>query len=135
MNNIYYMIWSDAILSFRKYNPKRKDWKLTLFFFITWIHSLNLWIVLLWLKFFKIFTMPLLSIDVFPGELLDDFFAFAIEFALPFVILNYYLVFYNNRYEKITQKYKDIKFRYSPIYSITIAILAFISAILYGALN
>lgn len=135
MNNIYYMIWSDAILSFRKYHPKRKDWKLTIFLYITWIHSLNLWIVLLWLKFFKIFTMPLLSIDVFPGELLDDFFAFAIEFALPFVILNYYLVFYNNRYEKIIQKYKDIKFRYSPIYSFTIAILAFISAILYGALN
>ena len=135
MNNIYYMIWSDAILSIRKYNPKMKAWKLNIFLHITLIHSLNLWIVLLWLKFFKIFTMPLLSIDVFPGELLDDFFAFAIEFALPFVILNYYLVFYNNRYEKITQKYKDIKFRYSPIYSFTIAILAFISAILYGALT
>ena len=135
MNNIYYMIWSDAILSFKKYHPDRKDWKFTLFLFITWIHALNWWIVLLWLKFLKIFNIPLISIDVFPGELLNDFFAFTIEFALPFGILNYYLIFYNNRYEKITQKYRDIKTRYAPIYSFTILILAFISAVLYSALN
>lgn len=135
MNNIYYMIWSDAILSFRKYHPNRKDWRFTLFFYITWIHALNWWIIFLWLKFFKILNIPLISINIFPGELLDDFFAFAIEFALPFGILNYFLIFYNNRYVMITQKYKDLKFRYSPIYSFTIAILAFISAILYGTLN
>ena len=135
MNNLYYMIWSDAILSFRKYNPTRTDWKFTLFLYITWIHALNWWILFLWLKFFKILVIPLISIDIFPGELLNDFFAFSIEFALPFGILNYFLIFYNKRYEMITQKYKGIKFRYALIYSFTIAILAFISAILYGVLN
>lgn len=73
--------------------------------------------------------------DVFPGKLLDNFFAFAIEFALPFGILNYFLVFYNKRYEKITRKYKDEKIRYAPIYSFSVVILAFVSAILYGALT
>lgn len=135
MNNFYYMVWSDAILSFRKHNPKRRDWKSTLFIFITWMHALNFWIILLWMKYFNILSIPLIKIDVFPGKLLDEFFAFTIEFALPFGILNYFLIFYNNRYEKITQKYKDIKFRYAPIYSFTIAILAFASAILYGALS
>lgn len=135
MNNLYYMIWSDAILSFRKYHPTRKDWRFTLFLYITWIHALNWWIVFLWLKFFKILDIPLISIDIFSGELLNDFFAFTIEFALPFGILNYFLIFYNKRYEMITQKYKDIKFRYAPIYSFTIVILAFISAILYGTLS
>ena len=135
MNNIYNMIWSDAIISFRKHHPKRKDWKSATFMLMTWMHALNWWIVFIWLKFFNILNIPLISIDMFPSKLLDDFFAFTIEFALPFGILNYFLVFYNNRYDKIIQKYKDIKFRYAPVYSFTIVILAFISAIIYGALS
>ncbi len=58
-----------------------------------------------------------------------------IEFALPFGLLNYFLIFYNNRYEKITRKYKNVKTRYAPIYSFTVAILAFVTAILYGILT
>jgi hypothetical protein len=135
MNNIYYMIWSDAILSFKKHHPAKKDWKTTLLLYISWIHAINWWIVFIWLKFFDILNVPLISINVFPGTLLDNFFAFTIEFALPFGLLNYFLVFHNNRYEKITQKYRGIKTRYAPIYSFTIAILAFISAIIYGILS
>ena len=134
MNNIFYMIWVDAILSFRKHHPYNENWKSRLFIYITWIQAMNLWIVFLWLKFFNILNIPLLSINVFPGELLDDFFAFSIEFALPFGVLNYFLVFHNNRYEKVIQKYGHIKTRYAPIYSFTVAILAFVSAILYGVL-
>ena len=128
------MIWADAILSFKKYHPN-KAWKTKLFVHITWIHALNFWIIFIWLRFFDILNIPLISIDAFPGELLNDFFAFTIEFALPFGMLNYFLIFYNKRYEKITQKYTDVKFRYAPIYSFTIVILAFASAILYGTLN
>jgi len=135
MNNLYYKIWSDAIISFRKNHPKRKDWKSATFILLTWIQVLNLWTILIWLKFFNILNIPLISIDMFPGKLLDDFFAFTIEFALPFGILNYFMIFYNNRYKKITQKYKDVKFRYALIYSFTVAILAFVSAILYGIFN
>ena len=135
MRNIYYMIWSDAILSFKKHHPNRQDWKFTMLLYITWIHAINWWIVFIWIKYFDLLSIPLISIDVFPGKLLDNFFAFTIEFALPFGILNYFLVFYNNRYEKITQKYKDVKTRYAPIYSFSVAILAFASAILYGALT
>lgn len=135
MNNIYYLIWSDAILNFRKHHPDRTDWKFALLFYITWIHALNWWIVFIWLKFFNILYIPLIVIDVFSGSLLDKFVAFTIEFALPFGILNYFLVFYRNRYEKIIKKYNNYKIRFAPIYSITIALLAFVSAILYGMLN
>jgi len=135
MKNIYYMVWSDAIISFKKYHPNRQNWKFTLLIYITWIHALNWWIVFIWLKLFNILNIPLLGIDVFVGKLLDNFFAFTIEFALPFGILNYLLVFHKNRYKKIILKYKDIKFRYAPVYSFTIAILAFVSAIIYGTLS
>ena len=135
MNNIYYMIWSDAILSFRKHNPNRTNWKFTLLFFNTWINALNWWIIFIWLKFFDILNIPLISINVFPGTLLNNFIAFTIEFALPFGLLNYFLIFYNDRYKMITKKYANIKTRFAPIYSLVIIIGAFISAILYGTLS
>ena len=133
--NLYYMIWVDAILSFKKYHPNDKNWKLKLFIYITWIHTMNLWIVLLWLKYFNILSIPILELNIFPGELLDNVFAFIIEFALLPSILNYIFIFYQNRYEKIIIKYKNVKIRYAPYYSFGIAILTFISVVLYGALT
>jgi hypothetical protein len=127
------MIWVDAIQSIRKHHSQRKDWKIAIFIFITWMHALNWWIIFIWLKYFNI-NVPLISLDLFPGNVLDSFFCFTIEFALPFALLNYLLVFYNNRYEKILEKYKNQKIRYGSIYSISIALGAFFSAVLYGIL-
>lgn len=135
MNNIYYVIWSDAILSFRKHQPNRENWKFTIFLYITWMHALNWWIVYIWLKFFKLLDIPLIKVDMFAGDMIDKFIAFTIMFALPFGVINYFLIFHRNRYVKITQKYRGVKIRYAPIYSFTIAILAFMSAILHGTLT
>ncbi len=129
------MIWSDAIISFKKHQPDRTNWKFTLFVYITWIHALNLWIIFIWLKYFELLNIPLIKIDVFISDMINKFVAFTIMFALPFGVLNYFLVFRNNRYEKIIQKYRDVKLRYAPIYSFTIALGAFITAVLYGLLT
>lgn len=134
MNNIYYMIWVDAIQSIRKHHPNKKNWKKEIFFFITTMHAFNLWIIFLWLKYFEI-NIPLIDLDLFPGSMIDSVLNFAIEFALPFGLLNYFLVFHNNRYEKIIEKYKNLKIRYGSIYSISMVLGAFFSAILYGVLN
>jgi hypothetical protein len=135
MNNLYYMVWADAIQSFRKHHPNKTNWKSTLFIFLTWMHALNAWMLVLWLKYFDVFNIPKFSVDIFPGKLLDSFTVFVIEFALPFAILNYFLIFHKNRYEKITNKYKDVKKRYAQIYSYSMIFGAFISAILYGILT
>lgn len=135
MKNIYYLIWSDAILSIRKHHPHKSNWKIAIFVFITSMHAFNLWMVLLWLKYFGIFVLPPFNIDVFPGDMIDGFLSFAIEFASPFIILNYFLIFHNNRYEKIVAKYKDVKVRYGVVYSIVMTLGAFFSAILYGILT
>lgn len=129
--NIYYKIWADAILRFKKHNPNRKDWKWALFLLITWINALNFWMVLLWLKYFEIFDVPLLEISFLPGTLLDKFFAFAIEFALPFALINYFLIFHKKRYQRIIQNYRLSK-QYALIYTMGIVLGAFISGILYG---
>lgn len=135
MKNIYYLIWSDAILSIRKHHPNKSNWEIAIFVFITTMHAFNLWMVLLWLKYFKILVLPPFRINVFPGDMIDGFLNFTIEFASPFIILNYLLIFHNNRYEKIIAKYKDVKVRYGVIYSITMTLGAYFSAILYGLLT
>jgi len=135
MKNIYYLIWSDAILSIKKHHPHKSNWEIAIFVFITSMHAFNLWMVLLWLKYFKVLVLPSFSIDVFPGDTIDGFLAFTIEFASPFIMLNYFLIFHNNRYEKIIEKYKDVKVRYGAIYSIVMTLGAFFSAILYGILT
>jgi hypothetical protein len=135
MYNLYYLIWADSIQSIRKNQPNKKDWKISIFLIITTMHSFNLWIVLLWLKYFKVLILPPFNIDIFPGNMIDGFLSFAIEFASPFVLLNYLLIFRNNRYEKIVEKYKDLKIKYGLYYCLSMIIGAFLSAVLYGVLT
>lgn len=135
MYNLYYLIWADSIQSIRKYQPNKKDWKISIFFIITTMHSFNLWIVLLWLKYFKILIIPPFNINIFPGHMIDSILSFAIEFVSPFILLNYLLVFRNNRYKEILEKYKDLKIKYCKYYCLSMIIGAFLSAVLYGILT
>lgn len=135
MKNLYFLIWSDAILRFKKHHPNKNNWESTLLMFITWMHALNVWIVFLWLKYFDIFEIPLIRFNIFPGDILDKFSAFAIEFAAPFALINYILIFHKNKYERIIKKYSGGKKQYAQIYSYSMILGAFVSAILYGILT
>nr|WP_320020183.1 hypothetical protein [Labilibaculum manganireducens] len=135
MRNIYYLIWSDAILSFKKYHPKREDWKMAIFFFNTWINALNLWILFIWLKYFNLLNVPLIRVELFPGDMLDKFVSFSLVFAFPFGLLNYFLIFYKDRYKLILIKYPKPPKKCAFIYSTGIALGAFVTAILYGILT
>ena len=133
--NLYNMIWSDAIQRYRKFHPKEKNWKTTLLIFNTHINALNFWIIIIWVKYFNIYTLPTLKIDVFLGGILNSYLAFAIQFALPFGIINYFLIFYKDRYVKIVKKHSSIKIAYAQIYSFLVVFGALFSAILYGVLS
>lgn len=135
MRNVYYLIWADSILSFKKYHPKRRDWKITVFLYNTWINALGFWTILLWVKYFNVLNIPQFQIDIFPGTLIDSFIAFTMEFALPFAVLNYFLIFHKNRYKVIIQKYPSPPEKLAFIYSAIVALVAFISAVLYGVLT
>jgi len=135
MKNIYYIIWIDSIVRFRNHHPTRADWKRSIFLLNTWIHALNWWIVFIWLKYFDIINIQLIKLDLFPGALFDRFLAFCIVFASPFCILNYFLIFHNDRYKQILSRYSAPKQPYALIYSMTVAIGAFLTAILYGNLT
>jgi hypothetical protein len=127
MKNYYYLFWADAILSFKKYNPKRKDWIPTLLFMNSFLFSINLWIILIWLKYFNIFEITLIDFHVSPISTFNDFFSYFVIFILPFLTINYFLIFFNSRYKKITEKYNQNKIRYALYYSMSILSIAIIT--------
>lgn len=134
MKNYYYIFWSDAIQRIRKFHPQKKNWKLSIYILNSWIHALNFFIIALWLKYFHLLKIKLPEIKIFPGETINEFISFALVFVIPFLILNYFLIFYKDRYKKIIEKYYIEGGNYAFPYTLTIVLGAFISAILYSIL-
>lgn len=134
MKNYYYLIWVDAIVGFRKHNPERSDWKISLFIINTTCNALNLWVIYIWLKYFGVISY-LIQIDFFPIKSLNSATAFFIQFGSPFIILNYFLIFFNERYKKLIKKYPNKNGRLAMIYTVSSALIGFISMILYGTLT
>lgn len=134
MRNVYYIIWMDAIVGFKKHNPKRTDWKFTLFVINTTCNALNLFTIDALLNLFGIETF-LIKIDIFPIPILNSFTGFIIQYASIFILLNYFLIFRKERYKSLTEKYPDKNGKFAMIYVIFSALIGYASMILYGVLR
>jgi hypothetical protein len=135
MRNYYYIYWADSISRIKKFHPQKRDWKISLYVLNSWIHELNFFIIFLWLKYFQLFSFRLPDINIFPGNIIDGFLSFTLFFATPFLIINYFLIFYKDKYKKIIEKYHIENGNYAFPYSMIIVLGAFISAILYSILT
>lgn len=129
------MYWADSIKSIRKHHPNKDNWKQSIFFFNTMINALNLWIIFIWLKILDIINIPLLHIDILSGTGVDSFLAFALEFASPFLIINYFFVFFRNRYKRFIDKYEDYQGKVAGRYGISIILLTVFSLYIWGMTN
>ncbi len=132
MKNWYYVIWADAIRNVRKHQPNGAGWKLKIFLYITWAHAINAWMIVVWLKHLDLLMIPTFHLSIFSAQIINGAINFFVEFALIFVILNYVLIFQKNRYEKILDEYPETGIKYSMIYSFSVFIGAFASAMLLG---
>lgn len=121
---------SDSINRYKAVNPKDKNWAPYVFSMNTFFNGLNLWVVLLWLKFFNILSLDLYSIQVFPLEIPNNLFTFFV-FALPFAIMNYFLIFYKNRYKMILNKYPITDTNYFMTYTFSTVFVTIFSLLLY----
>jgi hypothetical protein len=109
MKNIYYSIWVDAIVNIER-NPKhRKDWKFFTMFYMTLLNALNFGVILMLLGYFLKINVIWIRIMIFPGTLLNSFVSFIIQFAFPFILLNYIMIFAGDRYNGLIKKYSDKK--------------------------
>jgi len=101
MENIYYKVWVDAIVWEKATNGERRNWKFYTLIPISLCQSINILTIGFWCH------IPIfIPIRFFPIKPLNGFSSFAISLLIPFIILNYLFIIYNDRYESLIEKYK-----------------------------
>ncbi|HEY8930942.1 MAG TPA: hypothetical protein VIM55_17190 [Mucilaginibacter sp.] len=104
--NWYYKIWVDAIATQKQSKTDRSSWKLYSIVFMSVLQGLNLFTLLLWIKVvINRHLLLMMPVSVFNAKPLNGFISVIITFFLPFLILNYLLIFTNERYKRLAEQY------------------------------
>jgi hypothetical protein len=103
--SLYYQIWVDAIVYEKTKHSHLRDWKTFSLIPISVLMGLNLLTVFLFLLAFEIKLDVFIDFNLFPGEMLDGFLSGFITLFLPFLVLNYFLIFQNQKYVHLIEKY------------------------------
>jgi hypothetical protein len=107
MGNMYYMIWSDAILTAQSKKKNSQEWKILVYLFAVF-QMLNLAIVIILIKSFFDIRYPItFQIDIFPVRILNSLLPALLFYILPFVLINYFLIVYKDRYKQVIVNYKS----------------------------
>lgn len=122
---LYYKIWVDTMAKIKSQPQNKGRWKTLSFVFISMAMALN------FITFISILQRNILRknfyniyIDIFPGTKLDALLKFVILFLAPVIIVNYLLIFNNDRYIELMKKYKT----YGGKLGITYLFISFFSA-------
>jgi hypothetical protein len=104
---LYYKIWVDAIVTEKAKKVEARNWKLYTLIPISLLQGINLFTFFYWMKTLVNRTLPLFfPVTIFNARLINDFISIVITLFIPFVLLNYLLIFNNERYEQLMIKYK-----------------------------
>lgn len=125
MLSLYYKIWIDAIETERAKKVEARNWKLYTIIPISLLQGINLFTFFYWMKTMVNRTLPLFfPVTIFNALLINDFISIVITLFVPFVLLNYLLIFNNERYKQLLIKYKAGHEKFYKKYTlITIALL------------
>lgn len=105
MLGIYYRIWVDAIKRAKSRPENRESWAMGTMIFMTVSMTLNLLLIMSILQKY-VFCSYFYYIDFsFLPPILCNVISFTIIFVLPCILINYFLIFYRNRYKKLLKKY------------------------------
>lgn len=132
---IYYKIWVDCIRKARSQPQNKSNWKLFTMIFMSMAMAINLWFITFVLMVHFKYSIPFfpLKIGVFQGTRIGSFVNFFVSYLLPFLILNYFLIFYKRKYKKLIKVYpyrKGILFSAYFFGSLGIILLYFLIAFL-----
>lgn len=106
MLSTYYKIWVDAIVQERAKKGDQGNWKAFTIIPMSLLQGINLLTLLFVVRIITHRGIPIvLSLNIFRERALNTFFAGIFTFFIPFLILNYLLVFYNERYQQLTKTY------------------------------
>ncbi len=103
--SLYYSIWVDCIQRIRAQPEHRKNWHLLSMIFMTVPMSFDLFFIMTVLQDYIIdYNFYELNI-VFLPDGINEVLSFVILFIAPWVVINYFLIFMNHKYEKLIEKY------------------------------
>ncbi|SDF07362.1 hypothetical protein SAMN05216464_112141 [Mucilaginibacter pineti] len=125
MLRTYYRIWIDAIVIQKKSKSESGSWKLLTIIPISVLQGLNLLTLLFIIRWISNGSTPIvLSLNISGFRAINTFLGGALIFFVFFVILNYLLIFNNNRYQNLLRIYTDSKGRLYRNYAlITVGII------------
>ncbi|MGV9002959.1 MAG: hypothetical protein ACOH1G_02820 [Flavobacterium sp.] len=126
MREVYYLIWSDAILTAQHKNKFSEQWKILIYMFAVF-QGLNFASIIILIKYlFNIQSKINFTLNILPGTILDNTIPGLITFIVPFVLINYFLIVYKDRYKKIIPNYKSHKGKFAISYIIISTAIFFI---------
>ncbi|MGI8891920.1 MAG: hypothetical protein ACR2GN_00535 [Bacteroidia bacterium] len=131
----YYEIWADAIEAAEKSESYMtlKDKMFVLLIGFSLAQGLNLALFILIISIF-VKTNFFLNLNIFPGTYLDNALSGFITLLLPFLLLNYILIFYKKKHIKYKNCRKiNTKGRFSFAY-VLISISVYVLYLLMGKL-
>lgn len=104
MVRLYYSIWVDCIQRARSRSENLRDWKWKSLLFMTTAMCLNLLLVMVAVQELVSNRFYHLQIPAIP-KLLSSVISFLVLFALPPLLLNHVLIFRNDRYKSLIERY------------------------------
>jgi hypothetical protein len=108
MFSIYYKIWADAIAHERAKKNRRGSWQAATIISISLLQGINLLTVLLFIRLISHNTYPVIfPLHLFNRAGMNTFCSLALTYFIPFVIINYLLIFYAHQYDDVLKTYGD----------------------------
>ena len=130
MLNLYYKIWVDGIIQLRS-NPKNKG--IWIFYAVVFTAMANAFNLVLFTTILDRYILKRDFYDVkitfFHKSWLNGFASFFILYLLAPLIVNYFLIFRNRRYEKLIPRYKTYNGKLYLTYVLGSLFLPFIALV------
>ncbi len=110
--NIYYQSWVTIIKSHLRIHGENNGWRFTMLLSISSVYGIGTFLIIYVIKLiFKLDSLTTPDINIFPLPVLNGAFSFFIVFVYPYYLLNYFLIFYHDRYKKLIKIYEPLKER------------------------
>ncbi len=117
-------------------NPKstEKEIKYSLLLLVSFVNSLNISVIFLLLQLFQITNIRYQNIITSSDERFNGAITYFLIFYLPFIVINYLLIFRNNRYLELLKKYSTPKYKYGNVYILGVVSISLLSVLIHGIL-
>lgn len=117
MKKIYFKIWADAIVTCKSNPLLSYDWKIMALLTMSFplMIQLMFFMAILQRSIIK-YSFYQLNINIFNSKFLDTTLESFLLFLLPPLLINYFLMYHNNKYLMVIEKYTSVSKNYFQYY-------------------